>query len=607
MTTPSHSSPISGQGADLPSAEVANEASPATTPAADRPRLATLRGLGVLTSKPGQTLVWLAIFVAVGFWVEDTWFPEEAPAAEEAVEGEEEGGGPSVPISGAALAALEAAQETGSINEGTGGANPPIAARGNENKQGLVNLFKRIYAAVAGPEEPEEAVAAKQPGGDEAPATRKDGAAAGGGEPGEPKEAAGDGGATIVDSAPANEQVNDGEVKEFIDKKNSYGDEPVRIEDPHGAMKPFYEALKRTQAKEEGAITRVVQFGDSTIVADKITGTVRRKMQERFGDSGHGWLLVGKPWDYYIHANVSFYAMDGWKMNRLTSNPLKDGYHGLGGVTSRGIGSGLWAEFRTVDEGTTGRSISRFEVYYMAHKRGSELAVLVDGEEKEVINTRSEEVEDKKAVVTFPDGAHKVRIQLKSAGEARLYGVAMGRDTPGVVYDSLGVTGVRAKTWLERVDDAHFKGQLKMRDPHLVVVMLGTNESEFESMNMEEYEQEYEKAIQRIRTALPDRTCLIASPPDRAKKNRMGRMTTAPLIPQMAEIQREVAFRNKCAYWNTYEAMGGKGSMAAWYRNKPRLASGDFTHFTAAGGEVLGILVYEALMEGYEAHTKAAE
>ncbi|MEO1267202.1 MAG: GDSL-type esterase/lipase family protein [Myxococcota bacterium] len=145
-----------------------------------------------------------------------------------------------------------------------------------------------------------------------------------------------------------------------------------------------------------------------------------------------------------------------------------------------------------------------------------------------------------------------------------------------------------------------------MRDPHLVVVMLGTNESEFESMNLEEYEDEYEETIQRIRTALPDRSCLVASPPDRAKKNRMGRMTTAPLIPKMVEIQRKVAFRNGCAFWNTYEAMGGKGSMAAWYRNKPRLASGDYTHFTAAGGEVLGILVFEALMEGYEAKPTTA-
>ncbi|MEO1267203.1 MAG: hypothetical protein AAFX99_03830, partial [Myxococcota bacterium] len=310
-------------------------------------------------------------------------------------------------------------------------------------------LFKRIYRTVAGPEEPSTPTAHLPSAShttEETPTAALGSTADGGPQGGDnAAEESGGQGPQIVDRAPADAKVDGGKVKAFIDKKKSYGDEPVRIEDPHSAMRAFYDALKHTESKAEGAVTRVVQFGDSTIVADKITGTARRKMQERFGDAGHGWLLVGKPWDYYIHANVSFYAMDGWKMNRLTSNPLKDGRHGLGGVTSRGIGSGLWADFKTVDEGSTGRTISRFEVYYMTHKRGSQLAVLVDGDEKKVIDTRSDEVEDKKAVVTFPDGAHKVRIQLKSAGEARLYGVVMGRDVPGVMYDSLGVTGIRAK------------------------------------------------------------------------------------------------------------------------------------------------------------------
>ena len=70
------------------------------------------------------------------------------------------------------------------------------------------------------------------------------------------------------------------------------------VEDPQGALLPFYQALAATAAKEPNAITRVTHYGDSPISADLITGTARRKMQERFGDAGHGFILASHPWEW---------------------------------------------------------------------------------------------------------------------------------------------------------------------------------------------------------------------------------------------------------------------------------------------------------------------
>src|SRR5262249_2001096 len=61
------------------------------------------------------------------------------------------------------------------------------------------------------------------------------------------------------------------------------------IEDPARAMDLFNAALARTDAKEPGAITRISHYGDSPITNDGITGTVRELLQEKFGDSGHGF------------------------------------------------------------------------------------------------------------------------------------------------------------------------------------------------------------------------------------------------------------------------------------------------------------------------------
>ena len=531
-----------------------------------------LSGPGVLSAKPGQTLLWLGIFAALATWGQATFFPDDAAAVEDNLPANDG-------VSSSVLAALDHAETDGIVDENAKNARSlPIASKDNPNQQGLVNLFHRIYHAISDDDSSRDS-AVKTPA--------------------EKTPTPGDGEPVEVTSEAFQGESPDAKSKPTADTKKEETT-AHSIEDPHNAMTAFYEALKNTQDKKEGAITRVVQFGDSTIVADKITGTVRRKLQERFGDSGHGWLLVGKPWDYYIHDNVWFDAHKGWRMNRLTSNPIEDKRHGLGGVTSRGVGTGLWADFQTSSKGNTGKSISRFEIYYTTHKRGGKVAIDVDGKEQLVFDTKSGTIEDKVQTVTMPDGHHRVRLRVASAGEVRLYGVTLGRDVPGVTYDSLGVTGIRAKTFVQRTDEAHFQGQLKLRNPNLFVVMLGTNESEFESMDLKEYEEEYELIIKRIRQALPDSSCLIASPPDRAKKSRSGRMTTAKLIPKMVDIQRAVASRNECAFFNTFEAMGGKGSMAAWYRNKPRLASGDFTHFTAAGGEILGTIFYDAIMGGYE-------
>ena len=44
----------------------------------------------------------------------------------------------------------------------------------------------------------------------------------------------------------------------------------------------------------------------------------RRKMQARFGDAGHGFILIANPWEWYYHNDVSHGSGDGWNANRIT-------------------------------------------------------------------------------------------------------------------------------------------------------------------------------------------------------------------------------------------------------------------------------------------------
>ena len=486
---------------------------------------------------PGRVVLGFALAMAAVWFVQEGLLPEETEASEEVVEA-------AVPVG------VEEILSKADL-DASGGAATVGGPKMPDQKRGLVNLYKTIAGATEGAEG--ESSASEQ------------GAA-------QDKNAA----------KPRSEKVQEG-------KKT------VPIEDPGGSMKHFYAKLKQTAAGK--GTTRILQWGDSVIVADMMTATARRKLQERFGDGGHGFMLVSKPWEYYIHQNVEHKASDNWRHSFITKGVLKDKHYGLGGVVSSGHSRGAWATFGTTDKGKTGRKLSRFQVFYATQPGGAEVAVQVDGQEKGSFSTAGDALGDKLYTLDFPDGPHEIKLQSKGGGPARLYGVALEREAPGVVFDCLGVTGSRASTFI-RFDKGHFKRQIDMRDPDLVVVMTGSNQSKFKGMSMTQYEDEYSRMVKQVRSARPQTSCLIAGAPDRADKSK-GQLATSPLIPKIIAIQRKVALANGCAFWNTYEAMGGENAMLAWHRHRPRLASGDYTHLTLAGGEVLGTIFYDALMASY--------
>jgi hypothetical protein len=53
------------------------------------------------------------------------------------------------------------------------------------------------------------------------------------------------------------------------------------------------------------------------------------------------------------------------------------------------------------------------------------------------------------------------------------------------------------------------------------------------------------------------------------------------------------------AFFNTFEAMGGEGTMGRWYSAEPRLVGADFIHPMPAGAKIVGELLYNALRDGY--------
>lgn len=369
----------------------------------------------------------------------------------------------------------------------------------------------------------------------------------------------------------------------------------LAVEDETGhALDAFYASLQKTRAKDAGAVTRILHYGDSVITSDYVSGTMRRKMQAELGDAGHGFILVANPWEWYFHNDVVHGAAEGWGSSRITGPTTKDGMYGIGGVTFTGS-PGASAFFGTTERGNYGKKVSRFDVYYLESPSGGEVEAKI-GTTVERFSTKGEEKVSRIKSFTVTDGEAKLVLRV-TAGNPRLFGVALERDEAGVVYDALGANGARAEL-LASMNPEHLAEQMALRKPSLIVLQYGTNESEAPGL-ARDYEKTLGAVVSMMKAAAPGASILIAAPLDRAENGEGGGFRTKPIIKKLVAAQRNVAKESGVAFWNTFEAMGGEGSMGKWTKNG--LGGGDLTHPTPAGAEVIGDLLFKSLTTGFEA------
>lgn len=359
------------------------------------------------------------------------------------------------------------------------------------------------------------------------------------------------------------------------------------------ALRVFYTRLAKLAAGEKDLV-RIAYYGDSIVTSDYLTGTARRLLQTRFGDGGHGFLTVANPWEWYFHNDVSHSAGSGWRASRVTGPLTKDGDYGPGGVVFHGS-PGATATFGTAKDGDYGRKVARFSLLYGAAPEGGQLELRLNGGEPSVLDTKAEQSAAKVHTLAVADGENKLVVRVL-AGDVKLYGVALERES-GLVLDALGALGARARIW-EHFDGEKLAAVYKERMPALIAVQLGTNESEDGAVNVAEYKSTLGRLLDTFAQAAPEASLLLVAPPDRADKAPSGDYRSNRVLVKIVELQRQVAAEKNIAFFDTFRAMGGQGSMGKWLFAHPPLCSSDLTHPTAAGADALGRLFATGLESG---------
>ncbi len=114
---------------------------------------------------------------------------------------------------------------------------------------------------------------------------------------------------------------------------------PTPFVNPKGkGLERFFRRLVLVHRRARRARLRIVLMGDSHTAGDSLAGELRIRLQRAFGDGGHGYLHVGKPWYSYRHRHVNYGIKGPWKYYYILTwnkpEQPRDWLYGAGGVSS---------------------------------------------------------------------------------------------------------------------------------------------------------------------------------------------------------------------------------------------------------------------------------
>jgi len=368
-------------------------------------------------------------------------------------------------------------------------------------------------------------------------------------------------------------------------------DRPVPTIVDSQVLAPFFDKVAALMRGDADDHIRIAVYGDSNLTRDHLTGQMRRTLQLRHGDAGHGFVALGRPWDHYVHMDVKHGQGAGWEAYTSSTDPVIDNVYGISGIAVESVRKGAVAWVETADASApVGRAVSRVNVFYLQDTNLGTFDIVVDGERHSTVDARAPRRGLGVQPVTLPDGPH--RIELRSAswsGRTRLLGVTLERGEPSFVVDSFGVACANSVSHA-RQDAAINRAMLEQRDYDLIVFATGANDL----FTLEAAPKAMERIIAWHREALPDVPILVLSPSDR------GRSKTFPRTLRVIEQRRQIAAENGTAFWSVFEAMGGPDSMGRFKRRG--FAEYDYVHFTEAGGAYLGDRLVYALWRELDAY-----
>ena len=369
-----------------------------------------------------------------------------------------------------------------------------------------------------------------------------------------------------------------------------FKEDPARFYLP-GDDVSFFDPLFASLDRAEQTPLRIIHYGDSQIEEDRITGTIRERLQERFGGSGPGML----PARQYATPRVG----EG-------STAELQRFFNYGDAAYRaGIRQyGPYADFVRLD------TVSTFSFYPIRRKEKGQSTfdrmTLVAGNLRSSLSVTSKgdrrEVAPGQGALSFvrfelPDSS--ARASLTVAGCADLYGILLDSKT-GVRMDNVAMRGSSGAIFTT-MDREQLRTFYKEENVRLILLQYGGNSVPYLKTDkaISNYLESVRKQIRFLRELAPQAKIVFVGPSDMST-SVAGKRQTYPRLPGFVDSLKVSATQSGAAYWDIYGAMGGENSMVQWVNARPALAGSDYVHFTLAGSRKIGDMFCDALFLYYD-------
>jgi lysophospholipase L1-like esterase len=352
----------------------------------------------------------------------------------------------------------------------------------------------------------------------------------------------------------------------------------------------------------------ILQIGDSHTAADYFTGELRQKLQARYGNGGVGYLDAGKPHIGVRSGAMKVTASPGWTYHAIQrSENIAEFW--LSGFNAVATASGEALTFAS----DTPVPFDSIEIEALRQPGGGSIDISLDGAVKSSADLNGTAVEP--VVLRLrPDGApsdrvRQIEIRSRGAGVVSIASIGIYQKQSGVSYNNIGYPGATIDL-VNKFDEKLMTDALRRLDPQIVVLVFGTNEASKPNLDAARYERNYEKAIARIKAALPNVQIVLIGPPDGAERPPHclgkgpadaachpappsdGSLYTEPAdcdwhtiahLDLVRDIERKIAERHGFVYWNWATINPNQCAAHQLVVASPPLMTPDHVHFTPAG------------------------
>ena len=365
---------------------------------------------------------------------------------------------------------------------------------------------------------------------------------------------------------------------------------PARLylpNDDETYLDAFFEKMQNAGNKH----LRIMHYGDSQIECDRISGILRQEFQEEFGGCGVGLIPALQTVPTYttgqtISGNATQYLAFGPADSRGNSD-----FYGPMAKRTEVYGS---ATINISARGGKDYSHScTFNKVTVLTKDAADLSLVVRGDTVAMDSTNVGEMYFYTARLS--GGASAATLSVK--GHTSILGIQLD-GARGVNVDNLPMRGCSGPE-LMNINRASIRPFLNRENVGLILLQYGGNSVPcLSKAKLPDYKERMKKMIGMFRQMAPEARIIFIGPSDMATTDSTGAVRSYSVLPETVKILREAANESGAAFWNMYDVMGGKGSMAKWVHSG--LAGSDYVHFTPGGAKKMAHMLYETLQFYYK-------